>query len=189
MTIIMLACALTLVYLTFNFNSASNGAEAAIAVSGTEPIEVLFEHQLNRNTFLLYRTQGGDDLSLAFFTRNLTGNHLIETATQYDIESLTAKAGMNYVVLPQSDAVPFTVYAGSTTNPNLYEVFVTEMDFSIAHSIRVFESEVEGIYVWMAMSPDFFGERYSLTAVTQTGAIVADIENDGTQRVFHTESQ
>lgn len=176
-TLVTLACTIVIAYFTFNFNS-----QATVAVSSS-PIEILWEHQSNHETFLLYRTIGGDDLSLAYVTRSLTGHHLEGTATQYDIQSLTDAAGLNYVVLPQSESVPVTVFAGFTDNPDL-EVFVTEPHFPIAHSIRVFESEIPGLYVWLAMSPDFFGTEYAITAVDGDSLIVADIENDGTERVF-----
>jgi len=180
-TLLTLACALVIAYFTFNFNGNLDTHDT-IAVSGA-PIEVLFEHTSNQETFMLYRTVGGDDLSLAYLTRSLTGLHLRGSATQYELEALTEAAGLNYVVLPQSDGVPRTVFAGITDNPDL-EVFVTEPHFAIAHGIRVFESEVSGLYVWMVMSPDFFGEQYTITAVDLKGLIVGDMEYDGAQRTF-----
>ncbi|MCL1951103.1 MAG: hypothetical protein FWF59_15390 [Turicibacter sp.] len=184
-TMLTLACAIALVYFTFNFNSAGTNTQATVAVAKAAPVEILFEHNLNNETFLLYRTKDGDDLSVAILTRNLLGISLQDSATQYDVSDLARVAGMNYVIMPKSESSPYTVFAGWTDDPQLYEVFVTEPGFPIAHAIRVFESDIPGLYAWMAISPDFTGTNYAITAVNEASMVVGGVENDGAQRVFH----
>ncbi|MEO3111767.1 hypothetical protein ABHC34_10845, partial [Turicibacter sanguinis] len=58
--------------------------------------------------------------------------------------------------------------------------------FSIAHSAKIIESDIEGTYIWMAYSPDFTGENFSLIGLSETGDIIGDIEQDGTQVTIHT---
>lgn len=186
LTFITVACAVTILFLTLNFRHRDDNIQSTLAVSVTNPIEIIFEHTLNQESFVLYRPAGEDQLSLAFFNHTLRGIRLIDTATQYDIAALTEASGFNYVVLPRSPAVPYTIFAGFTTDPQIHEVIVTEPNFIIAHGIRVFESDICGIYAWMAISPDFIGEHYSIIALTPTGSIVGDIENNGVQRVIHT---
>lgn len=38
----------------------------------------------------------------------------------------------------------------------------------------------------MAYSPDFTGENFSLIGLSETGDIIGDIEQDGTQVTIHT---
>ena len=184
-TAITAACAILIAYLTFNFDVSQMNPHQAVAVSVSSPIEVLFEHTLNQETFLLYRTQGGDDLSIAFLRRSLRGVELVASTTQYDIAALTDAAGLNYAVLPQSDRIPYTVYAGVVSQSDVHEVFVAEPHFPIIHGIRLLESQIPGTYIWMVMSPDFLGQEYTIVGVDQEGITVADIENDGVSRVFH----
>ena len=62
---------------------------------------------------------------------------------------------------------------------------MTEPTFSIAHSAKVFESNVEGTYIWMAYSSDFSGENFSLIGLNQEGDIIGDLETTGTTMTIH----
>ena len=177
-----------LIAFVLRFNSFDHDSEKAAIAANAMPIEIILEHQTNEGNILLYRTLGGDELTLAFLSRNFTGVQYVKSATQYDIASLEEKAGITYVVLPKSDDFPFTVYAGITTNPDLSEVFVTEPSFPIGHSVNMMSTLVddENLYVWVAASPDFTGETFSILGVAADGTLIGDIEHDGTNLTIHT---
>ena len=187
MVILTVGIVMVLVGILHEFNHHGTRAEDAVAAANHVPIEVLFEHQLNRESVVLYRTIGGDDLSLAFLRRSFTGVDYVAGIRQFDVSQLEEQAGLTYVVLPKGDGVPFTIYAGTSTRPELNDVFITEPGFQIAHNITMMESRVEeNIYVWMAISPDFTGAHFNIIGVDAQGVVVADIENDGTLRTIHT---
>ena len=113
---------------------------------------------------------------------------------QYNTASKTAEEAMSVagadsieiLYEKKTEDVPYTIYAGITTDENLHEVLITEPSFSIAHSAKIIESDIEGTYIWMAYSPDFTGESFSLIGLSETGDIIGDIEQDGTQVTIHT---
>lgn len=157
-----------------------------MSVAGADSIEVLYEKKTEEGSILLYQTIGTDSLSIAYIDRNFSGYEFMDYNIAYEISTLEAKAGLSYVSLQKTDEVPYTIYAGMTTNENLHEVLITEPSFSIAHSAKIMESDVEGTYIWIAYSPDFTGETFSLIGLSETGEIIGDIEQDGTQVTIHT---
>ena len=177
-----------LVSFILRFNTYDKNATDAVLTANASPIEVLFEHQMNEGNILLYRSPEGDELSLAFLSRNFSGFQYVESSTQYDISDLETQAGITYVVLPKSSEVPFTIYAGVTGNPDLAEVFVMEPGFQIAHSASLMESSADGddLYVWIAASPDFTGTNFSIMGLNTDGQIIGDIEHDGAQLTIHS---
>lgn len=168
------------------YNTASKTVKEAMSVVGADSIEVLYEKKTEGGSFLLYRTIGTDSLSIAYINRDFSGYEFVDYNITYDISSLEQQAGISYVTLPQSEKVPYTIYAGMTTNDQLHEVLVTEPTFNIAHSAKIIESEIEGTYIWVTYSPDFTGESFSLIGLSETGEIIGDIEQDGTQVTIHT---
>ena len=187
-TLLTLASFSILVAFILQFNTFDSNSEDVVLAVNASPIEVLLEHQTNEGNILLYRTLGGDELTLAFLSRNFTGIQYVESATQYDISALEEQAGITYVVLPKSDDIPFTIYAGLTTNPDLNEIFVTEPGFQIGHGVRMMDTRIdeEGLYVWVAASSDFSGENFSILGVSADGSLIGDIEHDGTTLTIHT---
>ena len=183
----LVSCAFLVSFIR-SFHTDDDKAIDAVVAANASTIELLFEHQMNEGNILLYRTPEGDELSLAFLSRNFSGFQYVESSTQYDITDLEQQAGINYVVLPKSTDVPFTIYAGITTNPDLAEIFVTEPGFQIAHSASFMKSmtDSEDLYVWLAASPDFTGTNFSIMGLTHEGEILGDIEHDGTQLTIHT---
>lgn len=177
-----------LISFLLRFNTYDDNAQDAIMAVNAEPIEVLFEHKVNEGNILLYRTLGGDELSLAFLSRDFTGIQYIDSATQYDITALEEQAGITYVVLPKSEKIPFTIYGGLTTNTNLNEIFVTEPSFQIAHSIHMMEplNGEDNLHVWLAASADFTGHSFSIIGLANDGTIIGDIEHDGTRLTIHS---
>lgn len=177
--------ALVLFILSFNTHKDC-ATEAVMAIN--PDIEVLFELQMNRGNIVLFRTLGADELSLAFLARSFSGVEHIKSTTKQHVTALEAQTGLTYVVLPKSSGVPFTIYAGTTTNPDLAEILVTEPSFKIAHRIHLKESLVddENLYVWMVASVDFTGEHFSIIGLAADGTIIGDIEYDGTSLTIHT---
>lgn len=184
-SISLLVTVLSIVYI-FQYNTAAKTAEEAMSVAGAESIEILYEKKTEDGSILLYQTIGTDSLSLAYIDRNFSGYEFMDYNISYDISSLEETAGISYVSLAQNENVPYTIYAGMTTNEDLHEVLVTEPTFSIAHSAKIIESNVEGTYIWIAYSPDFTGDIFSLIGLSETGDIIGDIEQDGTQVTIHT---
>ncbi|MDE5977681.1 MAG: hypothetical protein K2G70_04345 [Turicibacter sp.] len=187
---IIIAISLGIIGLMFFFimqyNSNAKTTEEAMTIAGLNTIEVLYETTVDNGSILLYRTPGEEAFSLAFLERSFSGYEYIDSAIQYEVTNLEKEAGITYVTLPQSDVIPYTIYAGVTTNPDLFEVLVTEPSFSIAHSAKVFESAIEGTYIWITYSPDFTGETFSLIGLTDAGEIIGDLEHDGTSLTIHT---
>ena len=176
---------LLLVAFVLHFNMSAKTAEEAMTIAGLNTLEVLYEKKTNDGSILLYRTPGEEQISLAFLNHNLFGYEFVDQAIQYDTSALEEQAGLTYVTLKQSETIPYTIFAGITTNPDLFEVLVTEPTFSIAHSAKVFESNVEGTYIWMAYSSDFSGENFSLIGLNQEGDIIGDLETTGTTMTIH----
>lgn len=183
---ILSGCITILLVAFFVYNRlGAQTTQEAMTIAGLNTLEVLYEKKTNDGSILLYRTPGEEQLSLAFLNRNLLGYEYIDSAIQYETTSLEEQAGLTYVSLKKSDAIPYTIYAGVTTNPDLFEVLVTEPTFQIAHSAKVFESNVEGTYIWMAYSTDFTGENFSLIGLNQEGDIIGDLETVGTTVTIH----
>ena len=167
------------------YNTKATTSEEAMTMAGLNNIEVLYEKVTEEGTILLYRIPGEDQISLAFLNRNFTGYEYLDGAIQYETSTMEDQSGLAYVMLDQSDQIPYTIYAGITTNENLFEVLVTEPEFNIAHGAKVFESNVEGTQIWMAYSPDFTGDSFSLIGLSEEGEIIGDLEHDGTQLTIH----
>ena len=184
-SISLLVTVLSIVYIC-QYNTASKTAEEAMSVAGADSIEILYEKKTEDGSILLYRTIGTDSLSIAYVNRNFSGYEFMDYNIAYEISNLEAQAGLSYVSLQKTEDVPYTIYAGITTDENLHEVLITEPSFSIAHSAKIIESDIEGTYIWMAYSPDFTGENFSLIGLSETGDIIGDIEQDGTQVTIHT---
>lgn len=175
-----------LVVFVLQYNTGAKTTEEAMTIAGLSTLEILYEKKTEEGTILLYRAPGEDQISLAFLDRSFSGYEYIDGAIQYESSALEEQAGLNYVTLQQSDHVPYTIYAGVTTNEDLFEVLVTEPTFSIAHSAKLLDSAVEGTYIWLAYSPDFTGDSFSLIGLSETGEIIGDLEHDGTQLTIHT---
>ena len=171
-SISLLVTVLSIVYIC-QYNTASKTAEEAMSVAGADSIEILYEKKTEDGSILLYRTIGTDSLSIAYVNRNFSGYEFMDYNIAYEISNLEAQAGLSYVSLQK-------------TEENLPEVLMTEPSFSIAHSAKIIESDIEGTYIWMAYSPDFTGENFSLIGLSETGDIIGDIEQDGTQVTIHT---
>lgn len=184
-TISILVTALLLTFIT-QYNKGAQTSEAAMTIAGIQTTDILYEQKTDKGNLVLYQEPFSDSLSLAFLERSFSGFEFVDNATQHDIASLEEQAGLSYVMLPQSDDVPYTTYAGITTNPDLFEVLITEAGFPIAHSAKVITSEIEGTYIWLAYSPDFTGNGYSLIGLTDDGNIVGDIEHNGTELTIHS---
>ena len=157
-----------------------------MTIAGLTTLETLYEKKTEEGSILLYRVPGEDQISLAFLNRDFSGYEYVDGTIQYETTNLEEQAGITYVTLRQSDDLPYTIYAGVTTNPDLYEVLVTEPTFNIAHSAKVFESDVEGVYIWMAYSPDFKGESFTLIGLSESGEVVGDLEQSGTELTIHS---
>lgn len=175
-----------LVVFVLQYNTGAKTTEEAMTIAGLSTLEALYEKKTEEGTLLLYRVPGEDQISLAFLDRNFSGYEYVDGAIQHETTSLEEQAGITYVTLRQSDDIPYTIYAGVTTNPDLFEVLVTEPTFSIAHSAKVFESNVEGVYIWMAYSPDFTGESFSLIGLSESGEVIGDLEHNGTELTIHS---
>ena len=181
----LLTIILSISYIS-QYNTASTTVKEAMSVAGADSIEILYEKKTDDGSFLLYRTIETDSLSVAYIKRDFSGYEFVDYNISYDISSLEQQAGLSYVTLPQTDDVPYTIYAGITTDDQLHEVLVTEPTFNIAHSAKVIESNIKDNYIWVAYSPDFTGESFSLIGLSETGEIIGDIEQDGTQVTIHT---
>lgn len=186
--VIIISILVTTLLLTFIFqyNKGAKTVEEAMTSAGTQTLDILYEQKTENGNILFYREAFSDTLSLAFLDRSFSGFELMNSTIEYDISSLEEKSGLSYVMLPQSDNVPYTIYAGLTTNPDLFEVLITEPGFSIAHSAKIMESAIEGTYIWMAYSPDLTGTKFSIIGLTEDGALVGDIENNGTELTIHS---
>ena len=183
---ISLSITALLVVFVLQYNSGSKTTEEAMTIAGLTTLETLYEKKTEEGSILLYRVPGEDQISLAFLNRDFSGYEYVDGTIQYETTSLEEQAGITYVTLRQSDDLPYTIYAGVTTNPDLYEVLVTEPTFNIAHSAKVFESDVEGVYIWMAYSPDFKGESFTLIGLSESGEVVGDLEQSGTELTIHS---
>lgn len=183
---ISLSVTALLVVFVLQYNSGSKTTEEAMMIAGLTTLETLYEKKTEEGSILLYRVPGEDQISLAFLNRDFSGYEYVDGTIQYETTSLEEQAGITYVTLRQSDDLPYTIYAGVTTNPDLYEVLVTEPTFNIAHSAKVFESDVEGVYIWMAYSPDFKGESFTLIGLSESGEVVGDLEQSGTELTIHS---
>ncbi len=183
---ISLSITALLVVFVLQYNSGSKTTEEAMMIAGLTTLETLYEKKTEEGSILLYRVPGEDQISLAFLNRDFSGYEYVDGTIQYETTSLEEQAGITYVTLRQSDDLPYTIYAGVTTNPDLYEVLVTEPTFNIAHSAKVFESDVEGVYIWMAYSPDFKGESFTLIGLSESGEVVGDLEQSGTELTIHS---
>ena len=184
-TTLSLCITALLVIFIMQYKTKATTSEEAMTIAGLNNIEVLYEKVTEEGTILLYRSPGEDQISLAFLNRNFTGYEYLDGAIQYETSTMEDQSGLAYVMLEQSDQIPYTIYAGITTNENLFEVLVTEPEFNIAHSAKVFESNVEGTQIWMAYSPDFTGDSFSLIGLSEEGEIIGDLEHDGTQLTIH----
>ena len=174
-----------LVIFIMQYNTKATTSEEAMTMVGLNSIEVLYEKVTEEGTILLYRSPSEDQISLAFLNRSFSGYEYLDGAIQYEISTMENQSGLAYVMLEHSDQIPYTIYAGTTTNEDLFEVLVTEPEFNIAHSAKVFESNVEGTQIWMAYSPDFTGNSFSLIGLSEEGDIIGDLEHDGTQLTIH----
>ena len=183
---ISLSITALLVVFVLQYNSGSKTTEEAMMIAGLTTLETLYEKKTEEGSILLYRVPGEDQISLAFLNRDFSGYEYVDGTIQYETTNLEEQAGITYVTLRQSDDLPYTIYAGVTTNPDLYEVLVTEPTFNIAHSAKVFESDVEGVYIWMAYSPDFKGESFTLIGLSESGEVVGDLEQSGTELTIHS---
>lgn len=183
---ISLSITALLVVFVLQYNSGSKTTEEAMMIAGLTTLETLYEKKTEEGSILLYRVPGEDQISLAFLNRDFSGYEYVDGTIQYETTSLEEQAGITYVTLRQSDDLPYTIYAGVTTNPDLYEVLVTEPTFNIAHSAKVFESDVEGVYIWMAYSPDFKGESFTLIGLSESCEVVGDLEQSGTELTIHS---
>lgn len=183
---ISLSITALLVVFVLQYNSGAKTTEEAMTIAGLTTLETLYEKKTEEGSILLYRVPGEDQISLAFLNRDFSGYEYVDGTIQYETTSLEEQAGITYVTLRQSDDLPYTIYAGVTTNPDLYEVLVTEPTFNIAHSAKVFESDVEGVYIWMAYSPDFKGESFTLIGLSESGEVVGDLEQSGTELTIHS---
>lgn len=183
---ISLSITALLVVFVLQYNSGSKTTEEAMMIAGLTTLETLYEKKTEEGSILLYRVPGEDQISLAFLNRDFSGYEYVDGTIQYETTSLEEQAGITYVTLRQSDDLPYTIYAGVTTNPDLYEVLVTEPTFNIAHSAKVFESDVEGVYIWMAYSPDFKGESFTLIGLSESGEVIGDLEQSGTELTIHS---
>ena len=175
-----------LVVFVLQYNSGAKTTEEAMTIAGLSALEVLYEKKTEEGSILLYRVPGEEQISLAFLDRSFSGYEYIDGSIQYETTTLEEQAGLTYVALRQSDDSPYTIYAGVTKNPDLFEVLVTEPTFSIAHSAKIFESAVEGTYIWMAYSPDFTGDNFSLIGLSEAGDIIGHLEHDGTTLTIHS---
>ena len=135
---ISLSITALLVVFVLQYNSGSKTTEEAMMIAGLTTLETLYEKKTEEGSILLYRVPGEDQISLAFLNRDFSGYEYVDGTIQYETTSLEEQAGITYVTLRQSDDLPYTIYAGVTTNPDLYEVLVTEPTFNIAHSAKVF---------------------------------------------------
>ena len=183
---ISLSITALLVVFVLQDNIGCKKTEEAMTIAGLTTLETLYEKKTEEGSILLYRVPGEDQISLAFLNRDFSGYEYVDGTIQYETTSLEEQAGITYVTLRQSDDLPYTIYAGVTTNPDLYEVLVTEPTFNIAHSAKVFESDVEGVYIWMAYSPDFKGESFTLIGLSESGEVVGDLEQSGTELTIHS---
>lgn len=183
---ISLSITALLVVFVLQYNSGAKTTEEAMTIAGLTTLETLYEKKTEEGSILLYRVPGEDQISLAFLNRDFSGYEYVDGTIQYETTSLEEQAGITYVTLRQSDDLPYTIYAGVTTNPDLYEVLVTEPTFNIAHSAKVFESDVEGVYIWMAYSPDFKGESFTLIGLSESGEVIGDLEQSGTELTIHS---
>lgn len=183
---ISLSVTALLVVFVLQYNSGAKTTEEAMTIAGLTTLETLYEKKTEEGSILLYRVPGEDQISLAFLNRDFSGYEYVDGTIQYETTSLEEQAGITYVTLRQSNDLPYTIYAGVTTNPDLYEVLVTEPTFNIAHSAKVFESDVEGVYIWMAYSPDFKGESFTLIGLSESGEVVGDLEQSGTELTIHS---
>ncbi len=183
---ISLSVTALLVVFVLQYNSGAKTTEEAMTIAGLTTLETLYEKKTEEGSILLYRVPGEDQISLAFLNRDFSGYEYVDGTIQYETTNLEEQAGITYVTLRQSDDLPYTIYAGVTTNPDLYEVLVTEPTFNIAHSAKVFESDVEGVYIWMAYSPDFKGESFTLIGLSESGEVVGDLEQSGTELTIHS---
>ena len=183
---ISLSVTALLVVFVLQYNSGAKTTEEAMTIAGLTTLETLYEKKTEEGSILLYRVPGEDQISLAFLNRDFSGYEYVDGTIQYETTSLEEQAGITYVTLRQSDDLPYTIYAGVTTNPDLYEVLVTEPTFNIAHSAKVFESDVEGVYIWMAYSPDFKGESFTLIGLSESGEVIGDLEQSGTELTIHS---
>ena len=183
---ISLSVTALLVVFVLQYNSGAKTTEEAMTIAGLTTLETLYEKKTEEGSILLYRVPGEDQISLAFLNRDFSGYEYVDGTIQYETTNLEEQAGISYVTLRQSDDLPYTIYAGVTTNPDLYEVLVTEPTFNIAHSAKVFESDVEGVYIWMAYSPDFKGESFTLIGLSESGEVVGDLEQSGTELTIHS---
>ena len=174
-----------LVIFIMQYNTKATTSEEAMTMAGLSSIDVLYEKVTEEGTILLYQIPGEDEISLAFLNRNFSGYEYLDGAIQYEISTMENQSGLAYVMLQQSDQIPYTIYAGTTTDEDLFEVLVTEPEFNVAHSAKVFESNVEGTQIWMAYSPDFTGNSFSLIGLSEDGEIIGDLEHDGTQLTIH----
>lgn len=183
-TISILVTALLLMFVT-QYNKGAKTTEEAMTIAGIQTTDILYEQKTEKGNLILYQDPFSDSLSLAFLERSFSGFELMDSITKHDIASLEEQSGLSYVMLAKSDDVPYTTYAGLTTNPDLFEVLITEIGFPIAHSAKVITSDIEGIYIWLAYSPDFTGSNYSLIGLADDGTVVGDIEHSGTELTIH----
>jgi len=186
--VIIISILVTTLLLTFIFqyNKGAKTVEEAMTSARSQTLDILYEQKTENGNILLYQEAFSDTLSLAFLNRSFSGFELMNSAIEYDISSLEEKSGLSFVMLPQSDNVPYTIYAGLTTNPDLFEVLITEPGFSVAHSAKIMASAIEGTYIWMAYSPNLTGTNFSIIGLTQDGTLVGDIEHNGTELTIHS---
>ena len=119
-SISLLVTVLSIVYIC-QYNTASKTAEEAMSVAGADSIEILYEKKTEDGSILLYRTIGTDSLSIAYVNRNFSGYEFMDYNIAYEISNLEAQAGLSYVSLQKTEDVPYTIYAGITTDENLHD--------------------------------------------------------------------
>ena len=115
-----------LVVFVLQYNSGAKTTEEAMTIAGLSALEVLYEKKTEEGSILLYRVPGEEQISLAFLDRSFSGYEYIDGSIQYETTTLEEQAGLTYVALRQSDDIPYTIYAGVTKNPDLFEVLVNQ---------------------------------------------------------------
>ena len=153
------------IYLFIRLSNAPLDAHLAVS-SLHHDAHLIYEHQTNKGNFLLFESGGAH--SLAFLSRSLN-------RVQYEYRT----AEDTHVVLPKSESVPFTVYAGVSEDDRLHEVIVIETGFPIAHSSHMKPSLIDDeTSVWMVASSDLTGADFLIIGLSDTGEVLFEIEGD-----------
>ena len=130
--------------------------------------DVLFEHQVASGKLIISNNYY-DQVTLAFLDRNILSFNQVDSTTA-NLENQTI-----HLLLPTSEAVPFTTHVVLSSNPKLHEILVIEEGNQIALHARSKEAVSGDKNVFMVSSPDISGANFTVFGLDANGEIIYEI--------------